>query len=250
MVEIVFDEQTIKYVALFQDLTRTTVVDCVDATDKLIFVVKEGDIGKAIGKKGENIAKLKRLMNKDIHVVEYSDQPDLCVANVFRNFDVKGVQRVAASLHADREQAIWITQAYVLGSRVALLLIGRVSDITGRVKLYTSGFSVFTLGSLLTSIAVNPAQVIAFRAVQGLGSAILFTNSAAMIVDATPAEELGLSLGINQVAFRMGSMAGLTVSGIILSVLDWRALFYVNVPIGIFGTAWAHFRLREMAKLE
>ena len=92
MVEIVFDEQTIKYVALFQDSTRTTVVDCVDAVDKLIFVVKEGDIGKAIGKKGENIAKLKRLMNKDIHVVEYSDQPDKFVANVFRNFDVKSVQ--------------------------------------------------------------------------------------------------------------------------------------------------------------
>src|SRR2546428_14036579 len=71
-----------------------------------------------------------------------------------------------------------------------------------------------------------------------------------MIVDATPADELGLSLGINQVAFRMGSMAGLTLSGIILSVLDWRALFYVNVPIGIFGTAWAHFRLREVGKLE
>src|SRR5207247_4741852 len=92
MAEIVFDEQTIRYVALFQDLTRTTVVDCVDATDKLIFVVKEGDIGKAIGKKGENIAKLKRLMNKDINVVEYSDQPDRIVANVFRTFDVKDDQ--------------------------------------------------------------------------------------------------------------------------------------------------------------
>ena len=92
MVEIVFDEQTIKYVALFQDTTRTTVVDCLDAGDKLIFVVKEGEIGKAIGKKGENISKLKRLMNKDIHVVEYSDQPDKFVANVFRNYDVKNVQ--------------------------------------------------------------------------------------------------------------------------------------------------------------
>ncbi len=92
MAEIVFDEQTIKYVALFQDTTRTTVVDCVDAGDKLIFVVKEGEIGKAIGKKGENISKLKRLMNKDIHVVEYSDQPDKFVANVFRNYDVKNVQ--------------------------------------------------------------------------------------------------------------------------------------------------------------
>ena len=163
---------------------------------------------------------------------------------------IVGLPQVAASLHADAEQAIWITQAYVLGSTVALLLIGRISDIVGRVKLYTSGFGVFTFGSLLTSLAVNPAQVIAFRAIQGLGSAILFTNSAAMIVDATPADELGLSLGINQVAFRMGSMAGLTVSGIILSVLDWRALIYVNVPIGVFGTAWAHFRLREVAKLE
>src|SRR5207253_2970144 len=163
----------------------------VDAGDKLIFVVKDGDIGKAIGKKGENIAKLKRLINKDIHVVEYSEQPDKFVANVFRNFDVKsvaieqrgevvhatvtvetpteasriqyrwtvltvttvgvlmagidsrivivGLPQVAASLGADLEQAIWITQSYVLGSTVALLLVGRISDIVGRVKLYTSG---------------------------------------------------------------------------------------------------------------
>ncbi len=163
---------------------------------------------------------------------------------------VVGLPQVAGSLHADAEQAIWITQAYVLGSTVALLLFGRISDIMGRVKLYTSGFAVFTVGSALTSLAANPAEVIAFRAVQGLGAAILFSNSAAIIVDATPAAELGLSLGINQVAFRMGSMAGLTASGIILSFLDWRALFYVNVPIGIFGTAWAHFRLRDMAKVE
>ncbi len=92
MAEITFDEQTIKYVALFQDLTRTTVVDCVDAQDRLIFVVKEGEIGKAIGKKGENVAKLKRLLNKDIHVVEFSNEPEKFVANVFRNYDVKGVQ--------------------------------------------------------------------------------------------------------------------------------------------------------------
>src|SRR5205823_7449729 len=163
---------------------------------------------------------------------------------------VVGLPQVAGSLHADAEQAVWITQAYVLGSTVALLLFGRLSDIVGRVKLYKVGFAVFTFGSALTSAAANPAQVIAFRAVQGLGAAILFSNSAAIIVDATPADELGLSLGINQVAFRMGSMAGLTVSGIILSILDWRALFYVNIPIGIFGTTWAHFRLREMAKVE
>ena len=91
MVEVTFDEQTIRYVALFQDVTRTTVVDCVDAHDRLIFVVKEGDIGRAIGKKGESVAKLKRLFNKDVHVVEFSDDPRTFVANVFRNYDVKQV---------------------------------------------------------------------------------------------------------------------------------------------------------------
>lgn len=91
MAEVTFDEKTMRYVALFQDMTRSTVVDCVDAQDRLIFVVKEGDIGKAIGKKGESVAKLKRLFNKDIHVVEFSDDPKTFVSNVFRNYDVKKV---------------------------------------------------------------------------------------------------------------------------------------------------------------
>jgi EmrB/QacA subfamily drug resistance transporter len=162
-----------------------------------------------------------------------------------------GLPQVAAALNANAEQAIWITQAYVLGSTVALLLIGRVSDIVGRVRIYTSGFGVFTVGSLLVSLATDPNQVIIFRFIQGLGSAILFTNSAAMIVDATPESELGYFLGINQVAFRMGAMAGLTLSGIILTVfVDWRALFYINIPIGIFGTLWARGKLKEIARLE
>ncbi|HEY7587176.1 MAG TPA: MFS transporter [Thermoplasmata archaeon] len=173
------------------------------------------------------------------------------MAGIDSRIVIVGLPQVAQALHADAEQDIWITQAYVLGSTVALLLIGRISDMFGRVKIYTSGFAVFTVGSLLTSLATSPTQVILFRFVQGLGSAILFTNSAAMIVDATPEHELGYFLGINQVAFRVGAMAGLTVSGLILTLfLDWRALFYINVPIGIFGTWWAHRKLREIAKLE
>jgi len=161
-----------------------------------------------------------------------------------------GLPQVATALHADAEQAVWFTQAYILGSTVALLLIGRITDIVGRVKIYTAGFAVFTLGSLLTSLSMNPVQVIAFRGLQGLGGAMLITNSAALIADATPNKNLGLAMGINQIAFRFGAMAGLTVSGIILSYLDWRALFYVNVPIGIFGTFWAHGRLKEIARVE
>jgi len=161
-----------------------------------------------------------------------------------------GFPQVASALGADVEQAIWFTQAYVLGSTAALLLIGRITDIVGRVKIYTTGFLIFTIGSALTSLAQVPMQVILFRGVQGLGAAILFTNSVAMIVDATSKNERGFALGVNQIAFRFGTMTGLTISGVILSFLDWRALFYINVPIGIFGTLWAHRRLKEIASLE
>ena len=91
MAEITFNEETMQYVSLFQDLTRTSVVDCLDAPDRLIFVVKEGDIARAIGKGGENAQTLRRRMNKEIHVVEYSDDPKTFVANVFRSYDVKKV---------------------------------------------------------------------------------------------------------------------------------------------------------------
>ena len=71
------------------------------------------------------------------------------MAGIDSRIVIVGLPQVASSLGADAEQAIWITQAYVLGSTVALLLIGRISDIVGRVKLYTSGFAVFTIGSSL-----------------------------------------------------------------------------------------------------
>jgi EmrB/QacA subfamily drug resistance transporter len=161
---------------------------------------------------------------------------------------VIGIPQVAAALGADAEQAIWFTQSYIFGSTVALLFLGRVSDIAGRVRIYTAGFVIFTAGSLLTSISTSPDNVILFRMVQGLGAAALFSNSAAIITDSTPGNQLGLFLGMNQVAFRAGAIIGLTLSGLILTFLDWRALFYINVPIGVFGTYWAHRRLKEISK--
>jgi len=163
---------------------------------------------------------------------------------------VIGLPTVAASLRADAEQAIWFTQAYTIGSTVALLFLGRVSDMYGRVKVYNVGFAIFTVGSLLTSLSPSPNFFIASRIFQGLGSAALFSNSAAIITDAFPRGELGTALGINSVAFRAGSMFGLTLSGLILAFLDWRFLFYVNIPVGIFGTLWAHVRLHEQNKPE
>ena len=161
-----------------------------------------------------------------------------------------GLPTVAAALKADAEQAIWFTQAYTIGSTIALLFIGRVSDIFGKVRVYALGFTLFTVGSLLTALSGTPDAFIAARMAQGLGSAALFANSAAIITDAFPATQLGTALGINQIAFRAGALAGLTISGLILSVLTWPYLFYVNVPIGIFGTVWALRRLRDTEKPE
>ena len=159
---------------------------------------------------------------------------------------IVGLPQVASQLHADIEQAIWITQAYTLANTVVLMLIGRLGDIFGRVRTYTFGFGLFTVGSALTSIGLDPTQVIIFRAVQGVGAALVFANSIAIVTDATPTNQLGFALGINQIAFRAGAIMGLTLSGLILSFLDWRALFYINIPIGVFGTFWAHHRLKEI----
>jgi EmrB/QacA subfamily drug resistance transporter len=171
----------------------------------------------------------------------------ILMAGIDSRIILVGLPIVASSLGADVEQAIWFTQAYTLGSTVILLLIGRITDLFGRVKIYNLGFVVFTIGSALASISQNPTELIAFRIVQGVGAGVIFTNSVALITDATPENGLGFALGLNNLAFRFGAMAGLTLSGVILSFFDWRAMFYVNVPIGIFGTVWAHRQLKEFA---
>lgn len=92
MTEVTFDEQTIRYVALFQELTNAAVVDCVETPDRIIFVVKEGQIGRAIGKGGDHIERMRRKLNRDVHVVEFAEEPERFIANVFRNYDVKKVE--------------------------------------------------------------------------------------------------------------------------------------------------------------
>ncbi|MDG6905129.1 MAG: MFS transporter [Nitrososphaerota archaeon] len=158
-----------------------------------------------------------------------------------------GLPTVARQLQANAAEVIWISLSFQLAATVSFLMIGRVSDIYGRAKLYNIGFVVFTIGAILSAISLNVYMLIGFQVVQGFGAAILGTTSGAIIADASPKDELGTLLGINQTAFRGGAMAGLTISGFVLSLVNWRGLFYMNVPIGIFGTIWAFRRLREIA---
>lgn len=145
---------------------------------------------------------------------------------------------------------IWILMGYSLVTAVVLLSFGRLSDQFGRTKLYTLGFGVFTVGSLLCALSQSSFELIGFRMIQALGAGFIFSNSAAILTDAFPANERGRALGINQISIVVGAVSGLVVGGILTSVAGWRWIFFVNVPIGIVGTIWSHYRLRELASLD
>jgi EmrB/QacA subfamily drug resistance transporter len=161
-----------------------------------------------------------------------------------------GLPTIGESLRADLETLLWVTQGYQIAITIGLLFLGRLTDIFGRVKIYNLGFAVFTIGSGLCAFAQTGEQLIVFRIIQGFGGAMLITNSAALITDATPAQELGFALGVNQIALTAGAVLGLTVGGILIDTTGWRAIFTLNIPVGIFGTLWAHFRLQEISQTE
>ncbi len=145
---------------------------------------------------------------------------------------------------------LWMLMGYMLVTAVLVVSFGRLGDIYGRVKIYNLGFVVFTVGSI--ALALDPFQsgagamwLIVWRLVQGVGGAMLFANSTAILTDAFPANRRGMALGINQVAAIAGSFIGLIVGGL-LSVIDWRAVFFVSVPVGIIGTIWSYKSLHEV----
>ncbi len=145
---------------------------------------------------------------------------------------------------------LWIMMGYMLVTAVLVVTLGRIGDIFGRVRMYNLGFAVFTVGALLLSVvwskgSTGALELVIMRMVQGVGGAMLMANSAAIITDAFPSEQLGLALGTNMVAAIFGSFFGILAGGL-LSQVGWRWVFLVNVPIGVFGTVWAYLKLREI----
>ncbi len=154
---------------------------------------------------------------------------------------------------------LWILLGFSVASAVLVVSLGRLGDIVGRVRLYTLGFLIFTLGSV--ALALTPGHgtsaamyLVVLRIVQGIGGAFLFANSNAILADAFPPARRGTALGINQVAGLSGAFLGLLVGGL-LADINWRLIFWISVPFGAFGTLWAYFKLvtvppRKGAKLD
>ncbi|MGH9298264.1 MAG: MFS transporter, partial [Acidimicrobiales bacterium] len=144
---------------------------------------------------------------------------------------------------------LWMLMGFLVVTAVLVVTFGRIGDMYGRVKMYELGFAVFTLGSILLSVdwlhaASGALYLIIILVVQGLGAAMLMANSSPILTDAFPANQRGLALGINNVAAIAGSFVGLVLGGL-LGPLDWRLVFLVSVPFGLFGTAWAWWKLEE-----
>jgi MFS family permease len=145
---------------------------------------------------------------------------------------------------------LWIMMGYVLVSAAVVVTVGRIGDMYGRTKMYNLGFAWFTVAAILLSVVWSKGssgamELVILRMFQAVGGALLMANSAAIITDAFPADELGLALGMNMIAAIFGSFLGILAGGL-LSEVGWRWVFLANVPIGVFGTLWAYLRLKEI----
>ncbi|HEX4216437.1 MAG TPA: MFS transporter, partial [Candidatus Dormibacteraeota bacterium] len=144
---------------------------------------------------------------------------------------------------------LWMIMGYRLVQAVLVVTVGRLGDMLGRVRIYNAGFVVFTFASVMLSFdpfdgGHGADWLIGWRVLQAVGGSMLTANSVAILTDAFPVSQRGFALGVNQVAGLAGQFIGLVAGGLLVT-LDWRAVFWVNVPVGVFGTLWAYRMLRD-----
>jgi MFS family permease len=145
---------------------------------------------------------------------------------------------------------LWLILGFMVVMAVLMVSLGRLGDIYGRVRMFNLGFAVFTLFSILLTVSwmhgsAAAMWLIIMRVGQGIGGAMLFANSSAILTDAFPQDQRGLALGVNSIAAIAGSFIGLVLGGV-LAPVSWRLVFLVSVPIGVIATVWAYHSLREL----
>jgi MFS family permease len=170
----------------------------------------------------------------------------IALPDIFRGIGINPLQA------GNTSYLLWLILSFLIVSSVLVVSLGRLGDMYGRVKMYNLGFAVYTFFSLLLTVtwmhgSAAALYLIIMRVFQGVGAAFLIANSGALLTDAFPEHQRGMALGINQVAGISGSFIGLVLGGI-LGPIQWRLIFLVSVPIGLFATIWAYRSLREVPR--
>jgi EmrB/QacA subfamily drug resistance transporter len=142
-------------------------------------------------------------------------------------------------LNTDFATIQWVILSYLLTMTTLMLSIGRLGDMIGKKSIFTAGFVVFTMGSALCGLAQTVYWLIAFRVLQAVGAAMTLALGAAIVTEAFPGQERGRALGLIGTIVSLGVIIGPTIGGVIIEVLSWHWIFFVNLPVGIIGTLMA-----------
>ncbi len=158
---------------------------------------------------------------------------------------VLGLPVMMQDLRSDLVSMIWVIMAYLFVITILGTQVGKLGDMFGRVRMYNFGFALFTFGSLLCGLSASGPELIGFRAVQGLGGALISSNSGAIIADTFPERERGRAYGITGTGWSLGAILGILVGGAFVTFLSWRYIFFINLPIGIIATVVGFMMLKE-----
>ncbi|MGW5646779.1 MFS transporter [Saccharopolyspora sp. NPDC003752] len=142
-------------------------------------------------------------------------------------------------LHASLDEVLWVINIYILALAALLITFGRLGDVRGPRTMFVVGVALFTVASVLCGLSQDPVQLIAARALQGLGAAALIPQTMTIIIATFPAERRGTALGVWGAVAGVATIAGPTLGGLLVSTVGWQWIFFVNVPIGAVVLAMA-----------
>src|SRR5579863_10245564 len=150
---------------------------------------------------------------------------DLTIVNI-------AIPNMILKLHATLDDVLWVLNAYALVLAVLVITAGRLGDLRGPRTMFVAGIIVFTAASAACGFAPGPGWLIGFRAVQGLGAAMLMPQTLAIVTMVFPPERRGAAFGIWGAVAGLATIAGPTLGGLLVTAFDWRWIFFVNLPIG------------------